>query len=41
MCNKNLITSNGEKLYLATFELFSGEYGQIFYQAYTEPDVKR
>jgi hypothetical protein len=29
-CNKNIVTSNGEKLYLATFEFISGEYEQIF-----------
>lgn len=34
MCNKNIITSNGKKLYLATFELISGQYGQFFYQAF-------
>ncbi|MFZ3090088.1 MAG: hypothetical protein WA240_05615 [Nitrospirota bacterium] len=34
MCDRNIITSNGEKLYLAAFELFSGQYGQIFYKAF-------
>jgi len=34
MCNRNILTSNGKKLYLATFELISGQYGQIFYQAF-------
>jgi hypothetical protein len=34
MCDKNLITSNGKKLYLSTFELISGQYGQFFYQAF-------
>lgn len=34
MCDKNVITSKSKKLYLATFELFSGQYGQIFYQAF-------
>ncbi|MBM4135826.1 MAG: hypothetical protein FJ241_03240, partial [Nitrospira sp.] len=30
MCVKNAINSNGEKLYLATFEFVSGEYEQSF-----------
>ena len=30
MCDKNILTSNGKKLYLATFEFVSGEYEQIF-----------
>lgn len=34
MCDKNILTSNGKKLYLATFELISGKYGQFFYQAF-------
>jgi len=34
MCNKNVLTRNGQKLYLATFELISGQYGQMFYQAF-------
>ncbi len=34
MCDKSAITSNGKRLYLATFELFSGQYGQIFYKAF-------
>ncbi len=34
MCEKNVITSKGKKLYLSTFELISGQYGQIFYQAF-------
>lgn len=34
MCNKNVTTSTGKKLYLATFELISGQYGQFFYQAF-------
>ena len=34
MCDRNIITSNGEKLYLIAFELFSGQYGQIFYKAF-------
>jgi hypothetical protein len=34
MCDENVTTSNGKKLYLATFELISGQYGQFFYQAF-------
>ena len=34
MRDKDLLTANGKKLYLATFELISGQYGQIFYQAF-------
>ncbi len=34
MSNKNFITSNGKKLYLATFEFVRGEYGQIFDKAF-------
>jgi hypothetical protein len=34
MCDKSVLTSNGKKLYLATFELISGQYGQMFYQAF-------
>jgi len=30
MCDKQAITSNGEKLYLATFEFVSGEFEQSF-----------
>lgn len=30
MCEKNLITPKNKKLYLATFELMSGQYGQLF-----------
>jgi hypothetical protein len=30
VCDKNVITSNGKKLYLATFEFVSGEYEQSF-----------
>lgn len=41
MCNKNITTLNGKKLYLATFELISGEYGQIFYQAFYVRDENR
>lgn len=32
MTNKNLTTSNGKKLYLATFEFISGEYEQSFHR---------
>ena len=34
MCDKNVTISKDRKLYLATFELISGQYGQIFYQAF-------
>ena len=30
MCEKNLITSNGRKLYLVTFDFVCGEYEQMF-----------
>jgi len=30
MCEKDITSSNGEKLYLATFEFISGEYEQSF-----------
>jgi hypothetical protein len=30
MCDKTVITSNGNKLYLARFEFVSGEYEQSF-----------
>lgn len=32
MCDKSVITSNGKKLYLATFEFVSGEYEQSFHR---------
>jgi len=32
MCDKQTITSNGEKLFLATFEFISGECEQIFHR---------
>lgn len=38
MCDRNITTSNGEKLYLATFEFVSGEYGQIFEKAFYAKD---
>jgi len=41
MCDMNLITSNDEKLYLATFEFVSGEYGQIFEKAFCAKNEKR
>ncbi len=34
MCDKSAITSNGKKLYLATFEFVSGMYGQMFEKAF-------
>jgi len=30
MCDRNVISHNGKKLYLATFEFVSGEYEQSF-----------
>jgi len=41
MCEKNVITSKGKKLYLATFELVCGEYGQIFEKAFYAEDEKQ
>ncbi|MEW6417536.1 MAG: hypothetical protein AB1480_05365 [Nitrospirota bacterium] len=38
MCDKNLTTSNGKKLYLVTFEFISGEYGQIFQKKFYARD---
>lgn len=32
MCDKNIITSNGKRLFLATFEFISGEYEQSFHR---------
>ena len=32
MCDKDLITSNGKKLFLAFFEFVSGEYEQSFHR---------
>jgi len=40
MCEKNVITPNGKKLYLATFELNSRQYGQIFYKAFYAKNEK-
>jgi hypothetical protein len=40
MCEKNLITSNGKKLYLATFEFVSGEYEQIFRNVFYAKDAE-
>lgn len=38
MYETNVITSNGARLYLATFEFVSGEYGQIFEKAFYAED---
>ncbi|MEW6409747.1 MAG: hypothetical protein AB1488_06500 [Nitrospirota bacterium] len=38
MCEKNVIIPNGKKLYLATFEFISGEYGQIFEKVFYAKD---
>jgi hypothetical protein len=40
VCDKSLLTSNGKKLYLVTFELISGQYGQMFYQAFYAKNKK-
>lgn len=32
MCDKNVLTSDGKKLYLAIFELVNGGYEHIFYR---------
>ena len=40
MCDKNVITSNGEKLYLATFEFISSEYSQPFVKLFYAKDEK-
>jgi hypothetical protein len=32
MCDKNILSSNGKKLYLASFELVNGEYEHNFYR---------
>ena len=34
MCDKNMTTSKNKKLYLATFEFISGEFGQIFLKTF-------
>lgn len=36
MCEKHLTTVKGKRLYLATFELFSGQYGQIFHKVFMQ-----
>lgn len=41
MGEKNAITSNGKKLYLATFELISGQYGQMFEKAFYAKNEKQ
>jgi hypothetical protein len=40
MCDKNILTSNGDKLYLATFEFVSGEYEQIFSNVFYAKDAE-
>ena len=40
MNNNSITTSNGKKLYLATFELVSGEYGQPFVKTFYAKDEK-
>ncbi|OGW62136.1 MAG: hypothetical protein A2Y48_04530 [Nitrospirae bacterium RIFCSPLOW2_12_42_9] len=44
MCEKNLTIVKGERLFLATFELFSGQYGQIFHKVFyakSEKNLKK
>lgn len=41
MNNKNVMTSNGKNLYLATFKFVSGEYEQLFEKAFYAKDKKR
>ena len=44
MCDVNLLTLNNQKLYLAHFELVSGQYGQPFvnlFYANNEKDLKK
>ena len=38
--DKNVTIKNGRKLYLASFELTSGQYGQPFVQAFYAKDTK-
>ncbi len=38
--DKNITNANGRKLYLTTFELVNGEYGQIFEKAFYAKDTK-
>jgi len=40
VCDKNILTSNGKKLYLATFEFISGEYSQPFIKLFYARDEK-
>lgn len=43
MCDENVTTLKDKKLYLATFEFISGEYGQMFEKAFyvkNEEDVE-
>ena len=40
MCDKDLITSNGKKLFLAFFEFVSGEYEQSFHRFLYARDKK-
>ena len=38
--DKDVAIKNGRRLYLATFELVSGEYGQIFVKAFSAKDTE-
>lgn len=40
MCEQKIITSNGKRLYLATFEFVSGVYGQIFEKTFYAKNKK-
>lgn len=40
MFQTSVTTSNAEKLYLATFEFISGEYGQIFEKTFYARDAE-
>ena len=40
MCDKKLLTPKNKKLYLATFELTSGQYGQLFNLLFYARDEK-
>jgi len=40
MCDKNILTSDSKKLYLATFEFVSGEYEQPFLHLFYAKDAE-
>jgi hypothetical protein len=44
MSEKSVTASDGKKIYLATFEFRSGEYGQMFHKAFyatSDKDVEK